>query len=214
MLNTSKASYKGRMENQLNKFLELAIGFARTGVTGYGGGPSTIPLIEFEAVKKYKWMSEEEFGEVLALANTLPGPIATKMAAYIGYKVKGNLGAMVAILTHILPSVIAMLGLLGVLYSFSHSPIVGGMVQGVTPVIGFMLAEMAYRFFQNGKKGLGLSKMILFSAISFILIQLVGLHPGILIATFLISAFFIASWKEKTVTTPQKDVIELKEKSS
>lgn len=76
----------------MKPYLELAVGFARTGVTGYGGGPSTIPLIEFEAVKKYKWMTEEEFGETLALANTLPGPIATKMAAYIGYKVKGKDG--------------------------------------------------------------------------------------------------------------------------
>jgi chromate transporter len=73
---------------------------------------------------------------------------------------------------------------------------------------------MAYRFFQNGKKGLGLSKMLLLSALSFILIQLVGLHPGILIATFLISAFFIASRKEKAENNPPKDEVELKEKSS
>jgi chromate transporter len=198
----------------LKPFIELAIGFARTGVTGYGGGPSTIPLIEHEAVKKYKWMTEEEFVEVLAMANTLPGPIATKMAAYIGYKVKGNLGATVAILTHILPSIIAMLGLLGVLYSFRESPIVSGMVQGVTPIIGFMLAEMAYRFFENGRKGLGLSKMLLLSAVSLFFIQFLGVHPGILIAIFLISAFIIASRKEKASTKSDEDKIQLKEKSS
>lgn len=198
----------------MKPFIELVVGFARTGVTGYGGGPSTIPLIEYEAVKKYKWMTEEEFGEVLAMANTLPGPIATKMAAYIGYKVKGNLGATVAILTHILPSIIAMLCLLGVLYSFRESPIVGGMVQGVTPIIGYMLAEMAYRFFENGRKGLGLSKMLLLSAVSLIFIQFLGVHPGILIAIFLISAFIIASRKEKASTTTDEDKIQLKEKSS
>jgi chromate transporter len=200
--------------NRLKPYVELAIGFARTGVTGYGGGPSTIPLIEFEAVQKYKWMTEEEFGEVLALANTLPGPIATKMAAYIGFKVKGSLGATVAILTHILPSIIAMLGLLGVLYSFRKSPIVSGMVQGVTPVIGFMLAEMAYRFFQNGRKGLGLSKMLLLSAVSLIFVQFLGVHPGILIAIFLITAFFIAYRKEKSSATSSENVIQIKEKSS
>lgn len=201
-------------ENRLKPYVELAIGFARTGVTGYGGGPSTIPLIEFEAVQKYKWMTEEEFGEVLALANTLPGPIATKMAAYIGFKVKGSLGATVAILTHILPSIIAMLGLLGVLYSFRKSPIVSGMVQGVTPVIGFMLAEMAYRFFQNGRKGLGLSKMLLLSAVSLLFVQFLGVHPGILIAIFLMTAFFIAYRKEKSSATSSENVIQIKEKSS
>jgi len=199
-------------ESQLKAYLELAIGFARTGVTGYGGGPSTIPLIEFEAVKKYKWMNEDEFVEILALANTLPGPIATKMAAYIGYKVKGYLGATVAILTHILPSIIAMIALLGVLYKFKESPIVSGMVQGVTPVIGFMLLEMAYRFFQNGRKGLGLPIMLSLSVVSLIFVQFLGLHPGILIAVFLITAFFIADRKEKAAAAAA--LLQRKEKSS
>lgn len=158
-------------------------------------------------------MSEEEFGEVLALANTLPGPIATKMAAYIGYKVKGNIGAVVAILTHVLPSVIAMLGLLGVLYSFSHSPIVGGMVQGVTPVIGFMLAEMAYRFSKTAKR-FGFTKDVIVLGHFF--------HPNSVGRTssrnlnchFFNFSLFIASRKEKAANTPPKDVIELKEKSS
>lgn len=194
--------------------MELAIGFARTGVTGYGGGPSTIPLIEFEAVKKYKWMTEEEFVEILALANTMPGPIATKMAAYIGYKVKGSLGAAVAILTHILPSIIAMIALLGVLYSYRESPIVSGMVQGVTPVIGFMLVEMAYRFFQNGRKGLGLQKMVALSAVSLIFVQFLGLHPGILIAIFLIAAYLIADRKEKAAAGAPEVLVHRKEKSS
>ncbi|MDQ1145745.1 MAG: chromate transporter [Bacillus sp. (in: firmicutes)] len=194
--------------------MELAIGFARTGVTGYGGGPSTIPLIEFEAVKKYKWMTEEEFVEILALANTMPGPIATKMAAYIGYKVKGSIGAAVAILTHILPSIIAMIALLGVLYSYRESPIVSGMVQGVTPVIGFMLVEMAYRFFQNGRKGLGLQKMVALSAVSLIFVQFLGLHPGILIAIFLIAAYLIADRKEKAAAGTPEVLVHRKEKSS
>ncbi|MCQ6279423.1 chromate transporter [Bacillus sp. EB600] len=198
----------------MKPYVELAVGFARTGVTGYGGGPSTIPLIEFEAVQKYKWVTEEEFGEILALANTLPGPIATKMAAYVGYKVKGGLGAAVAILAHVLPSIIAMLALLGVLYRFRNSPIVSGMVQGVTPVVGYMLAEMAYRFYQKGHKGLGLSKMLLLSVVSLIVVQFIGLHPGIVIAAFLVSAFFIAARKEKFSKGSPGKVIQMKEKSS
>lgn len=198
----------------MKPYIDLAIGFARTGVTGYGGGPSTIPLIEYEAVQKYKWMTVEEFAEILALANTMPGPIATKMAAYIGFKVKGKLGATVAILSHILPSIIAMIALLGVLYSFRHSPIVSGMVKGVAPVIGYMLAEMAFRFFQNGRKGLGLSKMLSFSIVSLVLIQFLNVNPGILIAVFLISAYFIAARKQKSSPNSDDNVIQIKEKSS
>ena len=178
----------------------LIIGFARTGVTGYGGGPSTIPLIEYEAVQKYKWMTEDEFGDILALANTLPGPIATKMAAYIGYKVNGLSGATVAILAHIIPSLIGMVGLLGILYSYRESSFVTGMVQGVAPIIGLMLAEMAYKFLQKGKQGLGLWKMVALSIVSLIAIQTFHLHPGIIIGVFLASAFLIATFKKKSHT--------------
>jgi hypothetical protein len=62
----------------MNLDTELTIGFARTGVLGYGGGPFTIPLIEYEAVKKYQWMTEDEFGQTLALANTFLDPLRQK----------------------------------------------------------------------------------------------------------------------------------------
>ncbi|MED4352093.1 chromate transporter [Schinkia azotoformans] len=176
---------------------DLTIGFARTGLTGYGGGPSTIPLIEYEAVKRYRWMTEDEFGDTLALANTLPGPIATKMAAYIGYKVKGSVGATVAILAHILPSIIGMLGLLGVLYTYKDSPFVKGMVLGVAPIIALMLAEMCYKFFIKGNKGLGISINVVLSIVSLIALAFLNIHPGIVIAVFLLAAFLIATFKQK-----------------
>jgi chromate transporter len=181
----------------MKSYVDLMIGFARTGVTGYGGGPSTIPLIEYEAVKKYEWMTEEEFGQTLALANTLPGPIATKMAAYIGYKVKGGIGAAVAILAHILPSLFGMLFMLGLLYKFRTSPIVSGMVQGVTPIIGVMLLEMAYKFADKARKGLGMPIALGLGGASLVLIQFLNLHPGIMIGASLLGAFVIATYKKR-----------------
>jgi chromate transporter len=181
----------------MKSYVDLTIGFARTGVTGYGGGPSTIPLIEYEAVKKYEWMTEEEFGQTLALANTLPGPIATKMAAYIGYKVNGGIGAAVAILAHILPSLFGMLFMLGLLYKFRTSPIVSGMVQGVTPIIGVMLLEMAYKFADKARKGLGMPIALGLGGASLVLIQFLNLHPGIMIGASLLGAFVIATYKKR-----------------
>jgi chromate transporter len=185
----------------MKSYVDLTIGFARTGVTGYGGGPSTIPLIEYEAVKKYEWMTEEEFGQTLALANTLPGPIATKMAAYIGYKVNGGIGAAVAILAHILPSLFGMLFMLGLLYKFRTSPIVSGMVQGVTPIIGVMLLEMAYKFADKARKGLGIPIAFGLGGASLVLIHFLHLHPGIMIGACLLGAFIIAMYKKRAEDT-------------
>nr|WP_096198850.1 chromate transporter [Bacillus sp. FJAT-45350] len=192
----------------MNSYLQITIGFARSGVLGFGGGPSVIPLIEHEAVKNYKWMSSDEFGETLALANTLPGPIATKMAAYVGYKVKGSLGAFVAILAHVLPSVFALIGLLGFLYSFRSTGIVDGMVQAITPVVAVMLAVMAYGFFKKGSAGLGLKWMLFISVFCLLLLEGLMIHPGIIIIAFLITAFILATRKVKKMNQtnlPEKD---------
>src|SRR5947199_9501529 len=93
----------------------------RTGILGFGGGPSVIPLIRHEAVTRFHWVEDDEFGETLAIANALPGPIAPKIAAYLGYKVKGTLGAIVSVLAHILPTCIAMVFLLTVINVLSFS---------------------------------------------------------------------------------------------
>jgi chromate transporter len=179
-------------------YKELFIGFARSGVLGYGGGPSVIPLIRYEAVEKYKWMEDDEFGDVLALANALPGPIATKMATYIGYRVKGTWGAVVAVLSHIIPTVIAIIALLGFLYGLGQSSIIQGMIAAVGPVIGMMLAVMAYQFFQKSWKGMGIASSVIFTAISLIVLQFLGIHPAIMISIFIISAFLKVFLKSKS----------------
>src|SRR4030095_252978 len=129
-----------------NRYMQLSWAMMKTGIIGYGGGPSVIPLIRYEAVTNYKWIEDEEFGEILALANALPGPIATKIAAYLGYREKGTLGAIVSVLAHILPSGIAMILLLPPVQFLSSAAFIQGMIGAVTPVIAVMLGMMAYEF--------------------------------------------------------------------
>jgi chromate transporter len=128
------------------KIWELFIGFGRSTLYGYGGGPSIIPLYEHEVVGNFQWMSKEEFGQALAFGNALPGPIATKLAAYIGFKVAGWLGAIVALSAVVLPTALLMVLLVGVMSKLSNNPIINGMIKGVKPVIFVMLALLAYDF--------------------------------------------------------------------
>jgi len=128
------------------KLWELFIGFGRSTMLGYGGGPSIIPLYEHEVVGKFAWMSQEEFGQALAFGNALPGPIATKLAAYIGFKVAGWPGALVAIVAVVLPTALLMVLLVGLMSRLSGNPVIKGMIRGVQPVIFVMLALLAYDF--------------------------------------------------------------------
>jgi chromate transporter len=167
---------------------DIFIGFLRSGLLGYGGGPSTIPLVRYEAVDRYHWMDDEEFAEVLAMANALPGPIATKMATYIGYKVKGTMGAIVANLATVMPTVIALIVLLGSLYAMGNSKIVHGMIMAVGPVIGMMLGVMTYQFLQKSWKGLGTIGSIVMVVVSLVALQILKIHPAIMIALFIVYA--------------------------
>ncbi|HZG77965.1 MAG TPA: chromate transporter [Paenibacillus sp.] len=184
-----------------NAYWQIGAAMCRTGILGYGGGPSIVPLIRYEAVTRYRWMSDEEFGEVLAIANALPGPIATKLAAYLGYRQKGAAGALVGLLSHIAPTSVAMVFLYAFISFFSTSPVIRGMIAGVVPVVAVMLGVMAYEFGEKAVKGLGLPLGIALFVLSFALLQLAGLHPAIVIAVLLAYGAFhskvMQRWKAR-----------------
>ncbi|MBM7570032.1 chromate transporter [Aquibacillus albus] len=153
---------------------------------GYGGGPSSIPLVHKEVVDRFKWLSDEEFSDILAIGNTLPGPIATKMAGYIGYRVGGVTGAINAVLATILPTVILMILFIGFLIKYRESAIVQGITHSIIPVVTVMLGSLAYKFFKQSHDKLGKKGLLLLGGISFICFVLLNIHPAILIAVLLI----------------------------
>lgn len=170
------------------KQLDLFLAFLRVGLLGYGGGPSSIPLVHKEVVGKYKWMDDDEFADVLALGNTLPGPIATKMAGYIGYRVAGVLGMMNAVLATIVPTIIMMIILLTFLSSIKDQPWVQGMTKAVVPVVCVMLATLTWDFFKKSKESLGWKFAVGIIVVSFFLMEFVGIHPGMIIGVLLVAA--------------------------
>ena len=68
---------------------QLFVSFTKVGLFGFGGGPSMIPLIQEEVVDAQAWLTQDEFVDAFAFGNSLPGPIATKIAGYVGYQVAG-----------------------------------------------------------------------------------------------------------------------------
>ncbi|PCK19655.1 transporter [Bacillus pumilus] len=169
----------------MQSYIELIIAMMRTGILGFGGGPSVIPLIRHEAVVKYQWINDDEFGETLAIANALPGPIATKMSAYLGYRLKGVPGAIVATAAHILPTCLAMVALVTLVSVLSSSQIIQNMIGAVTPVIAVLLGIMAYEFGQKTLKGFGMIFGVALFLLAFIGLQVLTIHPGIIVIIFL-----------------------------
>lgn len=181
------------------QYRQLIWAMVKTGVIGFGGGPSVVPLIRHEAVQQYRWLNDDEFGEIFVLANTLPGPIATKMAGYLGYQLKGVPGAIVAVLAHIFPSSLAMIVCMSMVSFFSSSPIVQGMISAVVPVVAVMLGMMAYEFAEKAVKGLGILAGAGSFALALALLAWIDWHPAIVILLFMLYGSFhfslTARWK-------------------
>ncbi|SET59513.1 chromate transporter [Oceanobacillus limi] len=173
-------------------YWKIFLAFFIPGILGYGGGPASIPLVENEVVKRYEWMSVQEFSEVLALANSLPGPIATKMAGYIGYEVGGIFGAVVGVFATVAPSLIIMIALLGVLYKYKDSPKVKRLTMYVRPVIAILLGLMAWRFFFESYDGIGIIHTIILVVASYVLIERVKVHPAfVIVGAFVYGGFLL-----------------------
>ncbi|HSP21525.1 MAG TPA: chromate transporter [Planococcus sp. (in: firmicutes)] len=176
-----KKGVKPRSDSAWKINADLFAAFFRVGILGFGGGPSAIPLFHAEAVKKYDWMTEDEFSDTLALANTMPGPIATKMAGYIGYRIGGIVGSMTALIALVVPTVLMMIVLLGALQQFKGVEWVNSMSAAVVPVVAVMLGVMTWDFVKKSGQSLGWPRAALLLGISVLLMEILHVHPVILI---------------------------------
>ncbi len=163
------------------KLIYLFTAFFRIGILGYGGGPSFIPLIYIEIVRRYCWMTDDEFNNVLAIGNTLPGPIATKIAGFVGWKLAGFGGMLVSLSALVLPTALAVIILLTSMAALQDLPWVQGMRKSVPSVIGVMLGLVVYQFMDKSTKELGWLKSFFIFIISLIMIGVFNIHPGLII---------------------------------
>jgi chromate transporter len=168
--------------------IDLFIGFLRVGFFGFGGGPSSIPLMYKEAVDKYGWTTSEEFGDILAIGNTLPGPIGVKVGGYIGYKQGGILGVITAVGAEVIPVAIIMIIVLTSLASIRDQAWVQGITYAVVPVVAVMLGSLTWQFTSKAEDALGWPITIGLIVFSAIMLEVVGIHPAILIASLILFA--------------------------
>lgn len=135
--------------------LQLFSSFVKIGAFTFGGGYAMIPLIQKEAVEKRNWISDEEILEIIAIAESTPGPIAVNAATFIGYKMAGFLGAFMATLGVILPSflIIAVLSL--VLAQFEDLKVVQDAFWGIRAgVLALIVKALVSMYRQCPKSGI------------------------------------------------------------
>ena len=104
----------------MNQYLDLFLTFAKVGVMTFGGGYAMLPILQREVVERKDWVTEEELMDYFAIGQCTPGIIAVNTATFIGQKLKGVAGGILATLGVVFPSLVIISLLAGMIEAFSH----------------------------------------------------------------------------------------------
>ena len=134
--------------------LSLFLTFFKIALFTFGGGYAMIAQIRETVVQQKKWLSDEELLEVIAIAESTPGPIAINLATYVGYKKAGVLGSIVATTAVVLPSFLIIFAISMFLDSFMANKYVAYAFQGIKCAVAFLILKAGCNLFKGMKRGL------------------------------------------------------------
>lgn len=150
----------------MSPLTEVAALFFRLGFTAFGGPAAHISIMHNEVVLKRKWLTNEEFLDLLGATNLIPGPNSTEMAIHIGYVRAGWAGLIMGGLGFILPAMFMVLALASLYVKFGTTPQAGWLLYGIKPVVVAIIAQALWNL---GSKALKNKMLALLEAIVFVL---------------------------------------------
>lgn len=125
--------------------LKLFTTFFRIGAFTFGGGYAMLPLMQKELVENQGWLEDSDFIDIIAIAQSSPGPVAVNTSIYIGYKLKGLAGALVCLLGTSLPSFLIILFIAMFFYEYRNNPIIDKVFLGIRPAVVALIAIAVYK---------------------------------------------------------------------
>ncbi|MCM1034325.1 MAG: chromate transporter [Paludibacter sp.] len=182
------------MREQLRIYRQLFWTFLKIGAFTLGGGYAMIPLVQREVVDRQHWIEEEEFLNMLALAQSAPGVMAVNTAIFIGYKIRGWKGVIVTTLGSILPSFVIILLIATVFMRFKEYPAVEAIFRGIRPAVVALIAAPLYKMAKTAKIT-WLTAIIPVAAA--LLIRFLHLSPIWVILITIVAGILYAKMKEK-----------------
>ena len=137
------------------KLLSLFLSFAKVGVMTFGGGYAMIPILEREIVDKQGWASSEELMDYYAVGQCTPGVIAVNTATFIGYKVGGIAGGIIATLGVVFPSLVIITLIAGILTNFADIPAVKSAFAAVRVCVCVLIFNSVLKLWKGAVKDKG-----------------------------------------------------------
>lgn len=137
---------------QTKKLPALFLTFLRIGAFTFGGGYAMIPLIQREITEKRKWLREEDLLDIIAIAESTPGPIAINTATFVGYRVCGFAGALCATLGVVLPSFCILLAVSALLRTFAEVRAIAYAFRGIRAGVLALIVRALWSMYKQCPK--------------------------------------------------------------
>lgn len=119
---------------------QLFVSFLKIGAFTLGGGLAMIPIMRREVVEKHGWLSDLDFLDGIAAAQSSPGPIAINVSVYVGYRIKGIPGMLMAVLGSVLPSFISIIIIANLFSRYAQQPLVQKAFHALKPAVVSLIA--------------------------------------------------------------------------
>jgi chromate transporter len=131
---------------------EIALPFLRLGVTAFGGPAAHIAMMEDEFVRRRRWLSHQQFLDLLGATNLIPGPNSTEMAIHIGYQRAGWRGLLTGGFCFIVPAALMVTAMAWAYLRYGSLPPIQGMMYGIKPVIIAVIVQALWRLGRGALK--------------------------------------------------------------
>jgi len=155
-------------------YLDLFYSFFKIGAFTLGGGYVMIPLIEKEVVSNRKWIQQEDFTDMLALAQSAPGPIAINTAVFVGYKLRKLRGLIVAVSGVVIPAFTTILLVAVFFAGMKDHPIIERIFSGIRPAVVALIVLPVVNMLKKSKFRFGIILIALASALT---VWILGVSP-------------------------------------
>lgn len=165
-------------KEEAKRLLDIFLIFLKLGTFTFGGGFAMIPLIEEEVVHKKKWADQQEIIDVFAVAQSIPGAIAINSATFIGYKIAGRKGAIVATIGVVIPSVFIITLIASVFSRFQDNEVVQAAFLGIRSCVVALILSATLSM---GKKVVIDKLTLILTILTVISILALNVHPIITI---------------------------------
>lgn len=133
----------------MNRYLDIFLTFSRVGAFTFGGGYSMLPILQREVVEAKGWVEEREVLDFYSISQVLPGMIGINTAIFIGNKVKGRWGGVLAALGVAFPSLVIIMVIAAFISNFVHLPLVQNAFAGIRACVFVLILRSIIKLFRG-----------------------------------------------------------------